>query len=134
MIWDQLVKCQDQIIQMFDHHGTEINELSLWIQIVVLRIDEHLSPVMKCCEYSRTNFCRNADEEKFILKSIFTKSFSYFSSSIHKSSNLNPNTYYANDLWMVGNSYCRSVVILTEGIGYRSNSRKIFTSKFITKK
>ena len=26
MIWDQLVKCQDQIIQMFEHHGTEINE------------------------------------------------------------------------------------------------------------
>ena len=26
MIWDQLVKCQDQIIQMFDHHGVEINE------------------------------------------------------------------------------------------------------------
>ena len=26
MIWDQLVKCQDQIIQIFEHHGTEINE------------------------------------------------------------------------------------------------------------
>ena len=26
MIWDQLVDCQKAIIQMFDAHGTEINE------------------------------------------------------------------------------------------------------------
>ena len=26
MIWDKLVECQDQIIKLFDHHGTEINE------------------------------------------------------------------------------------------------------------
>ena len=26
MIWDHLVKCQDQIIQMFEHHGVEIDE------------------------------------------------------------------------------------------------------------
>mgnify|MGYP000713261043 CR=1 FL=1 len=31
MIWDQLVKCQDQIIQMFDHHGVEINETAIEI-------------------------------------------------------------------------------------------------------
>ena len=26
MIWDHLVKCQDQIIHMFEHHGVEIDE------------------------------------------------------------------------------------------------------------
>ena len=26
MIWDQLIDCKDQIIQLFDHHGVEIDE------------------------------------------------------------------------------------------------------------